>query len=281
MGSNINMNKKVLNWFLNSGVSYDSDYQAWLTAAQTAGYTLPTDNVKLAQSDFVKSLKVYSSMYAKLVTLRFMHSGSAQMATLNVINAATHVATISGTLGFSEGNGVKSSSSSYIRDTIVANQWASIETDLTVIQYISESNTTASTTLVSHGFRVTAATANNFRLVPLWNASTAVKGSYNTATVGFPSTDHKGLYIHTLSPTSAISYKDGSKDTDANTPVAPDIAQPRAILAQNNNGGTGWSPTNFYTIYVAIDAVGHLFTDQDAADFRTAFLAYKTAVGLT
>lgn len=273
------MNKKLIDWYL-GGASYDSDYQAWLTAGQNAGYTLPPVAARTAQSNFVTALKAYSSMYAKLVTLRFMHSGSAQMATLNVINAATHVGTIVPTLTFLEGSGIKSASNSYLRDTIVANQWAGIETDLTVIQYISESNTTASTTLVSHGFRVTAATANNFRLVPLYNSTTAVKGSYNTATVGFPSTDHKGLYIHTLSPTSAISYKDGSKDTDANTPVAPDIAQPRAILAQNNNGGTGWSPTNFYTIYVALDAVGHLFTDQDAADFRTAFLAYKAAVGL-
>lgn len=275
------MNIKAIDWWWRGGVSYDSDYQAWLTAGTAAGYTLPPNNVKTAQSNFLTALKAYTTMYAKLVTLRFMHSGSVGMATLNVLNAATEVATLSGTAPtFSEGNGVRSNgTSSYIIDSIAANEWAGIEDDITVIQYISESSTAFATNKDSHGF-ATDATTKSFRLTPLWSAAAGLKGGYNSATIGFLSDNHKALYIHTVSPTQAISYRDGVKDTDANTSDAPTISNPRLILARNNNGGAGVSPINYYPHYVAIDAVGHLFTDQDAADFRTAFLAYQTAVGL-
>lgn len=268
-------------WLSGGGVSYDSDYQAWLTAGQTAGYTLPPTAVKLAQSNFITALKAFPTMFSKLVTLRLMHSGSVQMCTLSVVNTATEIGVLSATPPtFSEGNGVKSNgTSSYIRDSILANEWAGIEADITCGQYISESSTAFSATKDSHGF-LTDSGSNVFRLTPMFNSTLGVKGGFNNATIGFPSSNHKGLYIHSVNSTQAVSYKDGTKDTDANTEVAPTVTNPRLILARNGNGGSGVSPVNFYDFYVAIDFVAHLFTDQDAADFRTAFLEYQTEVGL-
>src|SRR3546814_10498195 len=88
-----------------------------------------------------------------------LHAGDTLLGRRNLVNPTdTHRTTISGTLLFSEGNGSKSNGTSYINQPFKSDEYVGIESDLIVIQYISESSATAAT-IASHGYMVNSSGA--------------------------------------------------------------------------------------------------------------------------
>lgn len=262
-----------------SFVGLDADVKAWLDRGAALGYVLPSTTVQNALSDFVKSLKT-NGLFTRMKTGYIMHAGSSQMGTLNLKNPLTYQTTLVNSPTFSEGNGMKSNgTSSYIDQPFKSNEFTGIESNLTVINYVSESNNT--TTAISvNGFLTKP--SQYFALNPLHNLTQGVYFNYKASPwLTFSNNNHKGLYIGTYLNTNASMYKDGVKTTDAQVPEPPTTSVNRFILAYNDsatNGGV--SPLNFYTVFVSLDFLFDSFSDTDESNFRTAFNTYKSAVNL-
>lgn len=270
----------IMGSVVSSGSGFDADVQAWLDQLAIDGATTPTVTVQNALSDFATSLKSYG-LWTRMKTGYILHSGDTTVGRRNLKDPATYRTTLSGTLTFSEGNGTKSNGTSYINQPFTSNEFAGIETDLTVVQYVSESATTAAT-IASHGFMVNS---NGSMMVtyPLQSGVNGLSNTYNTAgapRLTFTSNNHKGLYVSTHNGTGNVMYKDGVKTSNTTAAVAPNLTQNRTILAFNNNTSGGVSPLQFYTRYLSVDFLFDQFDDTDELNFRTAFDDYKTAVGL-
>lgn len=254
--------------------------QAWLDRGTALGYTLPSVTVQNALSDFFNSLDS-NGLTPRMKTGYILHAGSAQMATLNLNAPLTYQTTLVNSPIFSEGNGMKSNgTTSYINQPFKSNEFAGIESNLTAIQYISESST-ISGLLGSHGFKVT--TGRYMLLYPFKTATTGEARHYinDSAALVFPSTDHKGLYVQCNDTSSRnVMYKNGVKYINTGTIAAPTTSQNRLILAINDNDTTGVTPVQFYTNYIATDFLFDRVTDTDELNFRTAFNTYKSAVAL-
>lgn len=259
--------------------SFDPDVRAWLNRGTALGYTLPSSTVQNALSDFIKSLKT-NGLFTRMKTGYIMHAGSSQMGTLNLKNPLTYQTTLVNSPTFSEGNGMKSNgTTSYIDQPFKSNEFVGIQSNLTVINYVSESNNTT-TGISTNGFLTKA--GQYFALNPL---HTTTEGRYfhygPSPWLPFSNTNHKGLYIGTHSSPNTSIYKDGIKTTAAQTPEAPTNSINRLILAYNDSATDGAiAPANFYTAFVSVDFLFDSFTDADESNFRTAFNTYKTAVAL-
>lgn len=267
--------------YYSSGEALPAEVSAWLAKGTTEGYTIPGSTVQNALGVFVTSLKA-DGLFTRMKTGYIMHAGSAQMGTLNLKDPDTYQTSLVNSPTFSEGNGMKSNgTTSYINQPFKSNEYAGIESDLTVIQYISESSTTFGD-LASHGFRTQELSPGRYFLItPLKTATTGqVFGFHEGVGPSFSSVNHKGLYVFRNNGTQDITYKDGTKTVNAFTSVAPVLSQNRLILAFNNDTGTGVTPAQFYTKYIAADFLFDAFDDTDELNFRTAFNTYKTAVGL-
>lgn len=261
-----------------SNQKYDVDYDAYIVKATSLGYTKPSVVIQRAQNQFVRDLKT-AGLWARMKTGYFLHSGSVEMGTINLKNPNTYQSTLVNSPSFSEGNGTKSNgTTSYINQPFKSQEYAGIQSDLTFVQYISESSTSASV-IASHGF--TVATATYMLLYPL-QASAVLGRTYNFDGVSttFSSTDHRGLYIHRNTGTTATIWKNGTKTTSALAAVTPTRSQNRLILAVNIDLGNNVTPTQWYTIYVAVDFLFDGFSDADELAFRTAFNTYKTSTSL-
>lgn len=260
--------------------TFDPDVQAWLDRGTALGYVLPSTTVQIALSDFVKSLKL-NGLFTRMKTGYIMHAGSAQMGTLNLRNPLTYQSTLVNSPTFSEGNGMKSNgTTSYIDQPFKSNEYAGIESDLTGIQYISESST-VNAGMVSSGFGINAAGSLFWLIRPLLNATSSDFWHYSAST-SFANTNHKSLYVLTRPAAgSQVIYNNGVKTTGAVAANVPNISINRFILAANGataNGGL--TPANYYTKFVAADFLFDRFSDTDESNFRTPFNTYKTAAGL-
>lgn len=269
------MKKALIDYWYRSGVSYQSNVAAWLTQGIADGGTPPTAAQLTALSTLLTSLEGFS-LLSTFKTLNILHLGSKEFAKLNLINPATYKYTESGTVTFSALNGCKSASSSYFNHGFKSDAFAG--NALTFILYVSESNA-VSAIQAAHGVRTKAATASFYQLNPL--TSSQSQALHNTTGVAIPAnTNHQGLYIHTYT-TTIVLYVNGVKNTQASTLQTADISNDRLVLATNAsavNGGV--SAGSHYTRYLALDGIASQWNDTQAANFKTAWDVYKTAVGL-
>jgi hypothetical protein len=268
-------------WLKNSDQNdINQSVSLWLSQGIADGGTSPTPSNINALSTFMNTLDLagLGPSGSRMKTGNILHTGSKQFCLLNLKDVSNHKLVESGTVTFSEGNGCRSASSSYFEQPFTTDEYAGIQSNLTAINYVSESSTAFSGSKALHGFRSDA--ARIFTTVPL-NTSTLGQGYHFTAGATFPSTNHRGLYVLTRSGANLITYKDGSKTSiafAANVPAYNGFN--RYILAYNNNNGVTPAAAAFYPHYVAIDFLYDGFTDADELAFRTAFNTYKTAVGL-
>lgn len=275
------MEKKLIDFFWLSGVSYQSNVASWLAQGIADGGTPPSSSILSALSTFMNSLEGYGlgPSGSRMITGNILHSGSKEFCKLNIKNVATFKYTEVNTVTFSEGNGCKSASSSYFHHAFKSNQYAGIESNLTSINYVSESSTSLFGTV--QGFVTSSSDGTKaFYLQPLNSASTGLFRGYDSNATTFSSNNFKGLYIVTKNGGNDVIYKDGVKTTIASAGVAPTNSCNRIILAYNGSAGSTLVPTSFCTKYVACDFLYDAFSDADAANFKTAFDTYKTAVGL-
>ncbi len=275
------MRKPVLiyNWLLSGGLN--SYVSAWLAQGIADGGVSPSTTIISALSTFVNSLESsgIGPSSSRMLTCNIMHAGSKEFVKLNIKNPATFKYTEVGTVTFSEGNGCRSASSSYFHHAFKSNQYAGIESNLTAINYVSESSTSLFNTV--QGFTTSSTDGTKaFYLQPLNSGSAGLCRAYDSNATTFPSTNHKGLYVLTRNGGNNVTYKDGSKTSVSVAGTAPTNACNRMILAYNSSTAATLVPLSQYTKYVAFDALYDAFSDADELAFRTAFNTYKTAVGL-
>ena len=263
----------------NINVGYSTELQSWVDAGTLAGNTLPSASILSALDTFLGTALETGTVISRMKTGYIFHAGSKEMAKLNLKNPSTFALTEVGTVTFSEGNGCKSASSSYFSQPFKSDQYSGIESDLTCIQYVSESSAMFGSNRPS-GFRTDVATGGGFYMRTLIDASTGWFWGFSATKITFSNTDHKGLYVMLNNGSLSIVYKNGVKSSLAITPSAPLTSQNRLILAGNNNTGSGITPIDFYPYYVSLDFLFDRFSDADELAFRTAFNTYKTAVGL-
>jgi hypothetical protein len=253
----------------------------WISQGILDGGISPSPAVINALSTFVNSLESsgIGPSSSRMLTCNIMHAGSKEFVKLNIKNPATFKYTEVGTVTFSEGNGCRSASSSYFHHAFKSNQYAGIESNLTSINYVSESSTSLFNTI--SGFRTSSTDgAIAFYVQPLNSASAGLSRAYDANATTFSSNNHKGLYVLTRNGGNNIIYKDGSKRTIATAGIAPTNSCNRIILGYNGSSAATLVPLSQYTKYVAFDALYDAFSDADELAFRTAFNTYKTAVGL-
>lgn len=271
------MNKALINWW-SGGASFDSDYQAWLTQIVADGGTEPSASVKTAQNDMVIALKA-NALWTRMKLGYFLHCGDLTTIRRNIKDPSVYRHTQVGTLTFSEGNGTKSNGSDgAINTTYPVNAYAGIETDLTTAFYVSESATASNGRV--YGTRAEISGAVILQFLPGVGGSTGQRSHYGLAVSNFSSANHKAIYVHTHDGTNDVAYRGGVKDSDALTPTAPTIASPIALLATNSNGVGGFSPIQFYTLYLSYFFMFDRFTDADELALRTILTTYNTAAGL-
>lgn len=251
------------------GSSTDADFQAWLDAVPDD----PTSTEQAAINGFVIELKA-QGLWTRMKTGNLMFVGSKSTAKINLKDPATYTLTEVNTVPFDLGRGISSDRySSYMSQPFKSNEYAGIQTDLTVIQYIVDDNSAGDTNF-SHGMRLTSAGGASIGLYPYYGSSEGYHyhgGSSHT----FTSTNSKGLYVHTYNGTSAVIYKDGTKTSSSLTPTAPNIGINRYIGSYNNaSTNNGNTPFNYSGRQIAADFLFDRFDDTDEANFRNAFNTY-------
>lgn len=253
---------------------YQSNVNSWISQGISDGGTPPSTSILNALSQFMTSLDGYG-LLTRMKTGYIMHTGSKHFAKLNIKDVATFKLTEINTVTFGEGLGCKSDGTSYFNQPFKSDQFVGIESNLTIAQDMTESNTTA-LDQSSHGMKTNATTLFCQLRPRRVTGTNGVAQNYDAAN-GFTSANHKALFIHTNNGTNNLVWREGVLDSFAAIPVAPLTSNNRFILARNNAG----TAEEFYTASsVALDFLFDVFNATDAANFKTARDAYKTATGL-
>lgn len=272
----------IRSYYYRGGQGYSAELQAWVSAVEAGGNTAPSATVLRALDTFLATSLETGTILSRMKTGYIFHAGSKGAAKVNLKNPALYPLTESGTVTWSEGNGCRSATNSYFRQPFKTNEYAGIESDLTVINYVSESSAEQATKVVS-GFRTSNSAFHFMNISPVQAAGIGMSIIHYTTGSNAANAEHKGLYIATYNGTQKVLYKDGVKNAVAATPSAPTIlGNDRAILAHNSattNGG--FTASGHYDKYVGVDFLYDRFSDTDASLWKTAFDTYKTAAGLT
>jgi hypothetical protein len=249
---------------------YEPEYVAWLSAAQALGYTLPTNAQQQIQSNFIRDLRA-NGLLPRMKFGNLYGFGSVGFGNIDIPFPAK-VNTITGSIVYTTGQGIKSDGASFLTAPFTAKEYVGIENNSAFITYISESSVVGaniSAFLISDPAKLVL-------LAPLANGSTtslyeAYTGNFDST---LPNSDHKGLY--TLVPGTGPNgrvYKDGVKRNLVFTSGAPSNNASMLILRDTVFGA-------FYQKYMGAMFVFDSFNDADELAFRTAFNTYKTAIGL-
>lgn len=271
------MNKKLIDWW--SGASYDSDYQAWLTQIVADGGTQPSASVKTAQNALVVALKA-NSLWTRIKTLYFLHCGDITTGRRNVKNPSTYRTTPSGSNIFLEGSGIKSDGTSYILLNYLVQEYSGIETDITVGMFISTSST-SSTNQAPYGSRIAGATDIWF-MYPRESGTNVIKRRhFGSTSFAATNANHRGVYIHTYDGSNDVIYKDGTKTSNADTPVVPTANASLTLLGRNTAATGPAVVTDFYTTgYVSYFFTLNRVNDSDESAIRSILNSYNTTIGL-
>lgn len=252
---------------------FEAEYQAAVTLAQSLGYVLPSSAIQAAQNKFVYDLK-QAGLFSRMKSGYFFHSGSKEFGTINIKDSTKYRLSIvnnGGGIIFGEGFGCKSDNLAYFVQPFKMNEYAGIESNFTVCQYVSESNTVDTGNRFTHGVFDTTTFAI-WGLRPLGFGGVSSFG-YSPNALFVANTDHKGLYVQTKSGATDIIYKNGVISTAVNNPIAPTVSANRSILCRDAGVGN-------YLQYLACDFIFDKFTIADELAFRTAFNTYKASVSL-
>ncbi len=258
-----------------SSVPLDTDYQAYVDAVNLAGGSIPSD-VQSAENGLVLYMKSVG-LWPRAKTINFLFAGGKPATKINVKNPLAYLLSEVSTVPYDEGRGISTSrNNNYYSQPFKSNEYAGIQTDLTVIQYIVDDNAVGETNF-SHGFRLTSGGGASIALYPYYGTNEGYH-YHGLASHTFASTNSKGLYVHTYNGTAAVVYRNGVKTSTTMTPTAPNIGINRYIGAYNNasvnNGNTPATLVNPTGRQIAIDCLFDRFTDADELAFRTGFNTY-------
>jgi hypothetical protein len=257
------------------------ELQAWMDQVTTDGGSLPSLAVQEAIDELLATSLESGTILSRMKTGNFHFFGNSLTWRRNIKDPATFRYTISGTLTFTDGFGVKSDGSSFIVHPFKTDQYAGIESDLFCIQYISEDATFTST--FSHGVRTRSDINSGFRLQPFNISNSGLVGNHQTLNQAYTNSSKKGLYIHGNNGTHDIMWKDGVKTSTARVPEAPNLTNDRSILAHNSrsSNGAALGVSAMTDASLAAHFLFDKFSDTDASLFKTAWDAFRVSVGLS
>lgn len=115
------MNKKLINWWIGSGSSYNAGYQAILDMATALGYTHPTTPAKTLQNQLYIDLGALGFWDTYMDVFRcYAHDGAAGFGLINWANPNAFLGTMpagdltfTSKVGFTSGGGTKYVSDNY------------------------------------------------------------------------------------------------------------------------------------------------------------------------
>ncbi len=282
------MNPALISYYYSGsgGETYSSELQAWIDKLDSLGYTKPNATFLNALDVLLATSLETGTVLSRMKTGNIYGFGSIEAGTVNIKDPNSYQHTLVNSPTFLAGSGVKSNSTtSYINTKYKVNEYAGIETDVTVCINITESSTDISASRQVFGARSQAASSSTpHRLSPLLTSSTGQRNGYG-ANDNFTNADHQGRYILTYNGTQSVLYKNydglggGIKDTQIVTPVTPDLSNDELFLAQNTSGTSGGlTAAGFYDKYTMWLFRFNRFSDADATAWKTAGDTFLTSV---
>lgn len=255
---------------------------AWMDQVTADGGTLPPTSTTSAINRLLNTPLETGSFLSRMKTGYFFHFGDSLTWRRNIKNPATYRLTINGTLTFTNGKGVKSQGSgSFIVQPFKTDEYVGIESDLTVIQYVSEDSTTFGN-FTSHGVRKRSDINSTLSLHPFLTSVAGQVNNHSVTPIPSLGTSHKGLYIHLNNGTHSIIWRDGVKTMTEQIPDVPNLSNDRAILANNNraSNGAALGATTYTVAPLAFDFLFDRFSDADALAAINALNRYRLACSL-
>lgn len=266
------MNKKLIDWWNGSGVSYTSEYQAVLSRASAQGYTAPSGAQKVKQNTFLAALKT-AGIYSELDLLYvFANDVTGNFWKLNWITPASYEATEpAGAVTKTSNAGIAGNGSS----TYVSTNWIPgtnnvkyTLNDASVLMYVNNNVAEA-----KYACGLTAG-GNEITIAPKWSDNNFY-GCINAASANFntyANASSIGFYQMTRAASNNMKlFKNGSQvDTETKNSLGiPAGGNSLWICARN--------ASSFSTYQVGFFAVGSNL-EAKASDFYTAWNAYFTSL---
>jgi hypothetical protein len=258
------------------GSSIDPDYQAALTLAESEDIVTPTAEENTQFSNLIKSWKA-SGLWDRAKTINIYGFGSKEFGEINLKDPDTFRHSEVGTVNYADGRGVRSpSSGNYYNTNYKGNQYAGIESDLTTVVFVEESNLTVIGETIVGAYILSSSSATRYLINPFSNTTNGSRFAYNTPGLNFRSSNHRGLLITSPNTGESIIWKDGAKTVNAATPVTPDINNDVLFLTVNistSNGGLTPSAST-YKKYAMCLIRFDKFNDADELNFRNPWVTF-------
>lgn len=262
------MDIKKKYWWLLSGASFDSDFNAVMARWTALGYTHPSSIVLSSLNQFILDLKTYGIWTGLDAIWVFMLNDSGIVATTGTINYKSPsanaitwpVAPTYTTSGF-EGNGSTQYALTNFNPSTHGSQYVLNSASRTLFKYSTGVPTDYLDGHVSSG---NDAFTNGLSTgLCRINSSNSLSAGVDTTGTGYRS-------LNRIDSTNVSVYKDITKSDRTSTSVG--IVNENFTISRSSFG-YGSSGISFY-------AIGRSFSQTEHGNFRTAFLAHKTRLGL-
>jgi len=237
---------------LKAGVAYDSDAQAYFTAASITDGTQ-----KDAWNTFVVSAKA-NGYYSKLLAAYPFLGGTASSHSYNAINPATFQITWSGSLSHNS-NGVNQSVNG-TGDTGFGNTSGWTSTSASFGCYLRTGITTD---------KIPIGDGNSTYIYG--NSGTSVNFTLQAATLNATITSTR-LLVVTDTGTLATAYRDGTSVGSSSTSHTPSIFNNLNLMSY------GLSPFYYYAGTMSFAFIGLTMTGTDVTNFNTNMNTLQTAL---
>ena len=263
------MNKKVLNWFLNSGSSYDSAFSAVMSRWTALGYTHPSAAVLTSLNTLVTDLKgygVWTGFDALWVMMLNDASLVATTGAINYISPSNNQMTFPVAPSYTT-SGIKGNATDQYALT---NFNPSNGTNYTLnnasfgyYQYVGGSGT---------NYTFGHAAGSNDVMLNATSSAAAVRINSGNLAAGNPATNNIAEYY-------AVDRQDSTNVKVFNgTSVHSTTAT--SISRQNENFTILRAAFGYSSAGISMAFVGRSFSTTEHANIRTAILAHKSRLGL-
>lgn len=266
-----------INWWMSSGVSYDSDYQSLLDRATALGYTKPSGAQQVKQNAFVLELKSSGIWTLLDVLYVFANDGSENFAKINWKSPTTFELTKSGTITWTSNLGSAGNGTTGYYNTGWNASANGVNYALDNASAFHYNNTEGGSSGLDYGFR---GNTDNGRLY--FNPRTAsdnLQGriNQNTAAAINIVANLTAVGFYQIQRTSAANYrvfKNGVQTGADQAQASGTLSVQNCLICAENINGT---PSSFSTRQIGIFGLGAGLATKEAA-LRTAWNNYFTSL---
>lgn len=274
------MNKKAINWFLDTGSSYTSEYQAVLDRATALGYTLPSTATKTAQNQLIVNLKS-AGIWSLLDVFYVMMANDATLGNfslLNWVSPSSYALTATNSPTYAEGGYTGNGSNSYLPSSFNPST-NGVNVTLNSASYFFWCNTNNTESKVMIGGSINIASQYRLMFQPKFDATNSVGRLNSTADDTINNTTASittSIGLWHLSRTASTDYNIYQNGTLKVNVVKSSSVLPNSFeaLAVKING----TPSLFSARQISLLGAGSGSINQST--LYTHWNTYKTAIGL-